>query len=173
MLPEAAEVLVDQLDCTAEHAQNLLERALRAHSLSDIVSCHPDGTELPTDMTAWHEIECDSGIVMIEASFSGSPPSYVPIVPLLNPDELFKTFKIDASRRAESTPRRGGRPTRHDWDSFWVQLCCRVHEKGLPTTRKELVNEMLDWFAEHGNEGIDARTIAKKISRLFTAFNND
>ena len=84
-----------------------------------------------------------------------------------------KTFNIDASRRAGSTPNRGGRPIQHDWDSFWVELCRRVHEQGLPATKKKLVDEMLDWFADHGNEGVDASTIEKKISRLFAALNKD
>lgn len=173
LLHEASDILADQLDCTAKHAQNLLERALRSRSLRDVVSYHSDGSELPTDVTAWREIEWGSGIVTIETSFSGSPPIHVPIVPLLDRDELFKTFKIDASRQTEAISRRGGRPIQHDWDSFWVELCRRVHEQGLPATKKELVDKMLDWFADRGNEGVDSRTIEKKISRLFAALNND
>ena len=173
LLPEAADILAEQLDCTEEYAQPLLERAIRGHSLRDIVSCHPDGSELPTDVTTWHAIEWESGIVTIESSFSGSPPTYVPIIPLIDRDELFNAFKIDASGLTQSAPSRGGRPTQHDWDSFWIEVCRRIRKQSLPDSKKKLVDEMLDWLAAQGDMSIDDGTVAKKVSKLFAILRSE
>ena len=167
LLPEAVDILAEFLDCAEGHARALLERAIRSHSLRNIGSFHPDGPELPTDVNTWHAIEWESGIVTIETTFSGSPPSLVPILPLIDRDELFNAFKIDASRLAKSTPDRGGRPLQHDWDAFWAEVCRRVYVEGLPPTQQELVTEMLTWFANRGDQEIDESTVRKKISMLF------
>ena len=53
--------------------------------------------------------------------------------------------------------------------TFWVEVCRLVHQHGLPTTQKKLVDGMLDWFMDSGDETIDSRTVEKKVSKLFEA----
>ena len=165
-LPEVVELLVSHLECTEEHACDLVERAIRSHSLRDIVSFHPNGPELATDVTTWQAIEWERGFVTIEVSSSGSPPILVPILPLIDRDELFRTFQIDASNLAQSTPDRGGRPTQRNWDLFWVEVFRRIYIHGLPDSQKKLVDEMLDWFDDQRDLSIDESTVRKKISLL-------
>ena len=172
-LPEAAILIAEKCGCSVDHAQDLLERAIYGRSLGRIVSFDSDGRELSTDVATWHAIEWESGTVTIEASFSGSPPTYVPIFPLLGRDEVFNTFEIETSKYAQPPHKRGGRPTQHDWDSFWLQICRRIEKQDLPESKKELVDEMLDWFEEHGDVDIDASTVAKKVSRLFSILSKD
>lgn len=62
-----------------------------------------------------------------------------------------------------------GKPARYDWDAFWVEVCRRVHEEGLPDTQGALVRHMLDWFAETGRDVPDDSTVKKKIAPLWRA----
>lgn len=174
LLPEAAAILEDRLDLSQEESRGRLERAIRHHSLREIVTLDPaDGRELSTDVTEWRDIDWDSGIVMIEPSWSGSPVTCVPIQPLLGRDEFLRVFDIDARPGQIQVRDRGGRPPRYDWEAFWVEICCRVYKEELPETRAEIVRKMESWFADRGQENIDKRTIEKKLSKLYAALNKD
>ncbi len=172
-LPEAVEHLVAHLKCTKEHARHLLERAVYGGSLRDVTSHDADYTELAMDVSAWRDIDWASGTVAIEPSWAGSPVQHVPIVPLLGRDEFLKIFQIDIEEKRVTEKRRGGRPLQHDWDAFWVEACRRVHEEGLPETQTEFENGMMDWFMDRGDFSIDASTIKKKVSKLFSALRPD
>ncbi len=172
-LPEAVELLVAHLKCTEEHARDLVERAVYGGSLRDVTSFDPLGAELATDVTAWRDIDWASGIVTIEPSWAGSPVQHVSIIPLLGRDEFLKIFQIDIEEKRVTKKKRGGRPLQHDWDAFWVEICRRVHEEGVPETMAEFVDGMLDWFIDRGDERIDRSTIQKKISKLFGVLNPD
>ncbi len=166
-LPEAVELLVEHFRCTEEHARDLLERAVYGGSLKDITTFYPDGTEIPTKISDWQNIDWDSGYVTMEPSYSGSPAQHLPVIPLLSRDELYKCYGIHQDR---STGRkRGGRPLQHDWDAFWTEVCRRIYEDGLPKTQQELVVEMLAWT----DGTIDQRTIEKKLSRLLAVLKLD
>lgn len=58
-----------------------------------------------------------------------------------------------------------GAPTRHNWERFYVELCVRIHQHGLPETQKELVQDMEDWIMDDPNwgEAPDPSTIRKKV----------
>lgn len=62
-----------------------------------------------------------------------------------------------------------GKPPRYDWDAFWVEVCRRVHDEGLPSTQAVLVRHMLDWFAANGGAVPDDSTIKKKVAPLWRA----
>lgn len=172
-LPEAVELLVAHLKCTEEYARDLVERAVYGGSLRDVTSFDLLGTELDTDVTAWRDIDWASGFVTIEPSWAGSPVQHVPIIPLLGRDEFLKIFQIDIEEKRDREKKRGGRLLQHDWDAFWVEICRRVHEEGVPETMAEFVDGMLDWFIDRGDERIDASTIQKKVSKLFGALRPD
>lgn len=53
-----------------------------------------------------------------------------------------------------------GAPTRHNWERFYVELCVRIHQHGLPETQKELVEDMDD---PNWGEPPDPSTIRKKV----------
>ena len=60
----------------AEHARNMLERAIRDGSLRDIAMFHPDGRAIDeVDATAWRNVDWESGWIEVEGSWSGSPPA--------------------------------------------------------------------------------------------------
>ena len=147
--------------------------ARSTRSLRDFTTHYPDGTEFPRDTTAWRDIDWDSGIVMIEPSWAGSPPENLPVVPLFSRDELLECFGMDIRQDRMTERKRGGKPLQYDWDAFWVEVCRRTHQDGLPETQAELVDGMLDWFFHRGKEEIDRRTIEKKISKLFAVLRPD
>ena len=109
----------------------------------------------------------------IEVSCSGSPPEHTPVVPLLSRAEFVKNFEIDTENRGATKRKRGGKPAQHDWDDFWVEMCRYIHENGIPSTQAELVDRMLDWFIDRGDESIDPRTIEKKVAKLFRILSSD
>ena len=64
-------------------------------------------------------------------------------------------------------PPRPGAPTRYDWDGFWVEVCRRIYEDGVPHTQGELIRLMLDWFTNTGRRIPDTSTLKKKVSPLW------
>jgi hypothetical protein len=168
-LPEVVELMVAHLGCTKVDAQDFLERALYSGSLKDIRTFYPDGMEIETDIPFWRDIDWDTGIVMIEPSWAGSPVVPLPVFPMFDLREVCSCFDIDINQQKQAAVRRGGRPAQYDWDAFWVEVCRRTHEEGLPETQASLVDEMVNWFICKGQERIDSRTIEKKISRLYQA----
>lgn len=62
---------------------------------------------------------------------------------------------------------RLGKPPQHDWDGFWIRVCRRLHDDGIPETQAELVRDLSTWFSTAGNGRPDTSTIKKKISRLW------
>ena len=165
-LPEVVDLLVSHFECTEEHACDLVERAVYGGSLQDIRTFYPDGMEIETDIPAWQNIDWNSGIVMIEPSWAGSPPERLPVYPLLSLEEVCSHFQIDIDQGKAAAQRRGGRPAQYDWEAFWIEVCRRVHEDGVPESQAELVGKMLDWFIGRAQGSIDPRTIEKKIAKL-------
>ena len=165
-LPEVVELMVAHLECTKDHAHDLLERAVYGRSLKDIKTFYPDGMEFETDIPTWQETDWDSGIVTIEPSWAGSPAEKLPVYPLFGLEEVCSHFHIDIDQEKPAVQRHGGRPAQYDWDAFWVEVCRRVHEVGVPESQAELVRKMLDWFIGRDQGSIDPRTIEKKIAKL-------
>ncbi len=166
-LSRVARLLVEHQRCTQEEARERLKDAIYNRSLEIAATLDTESQEVGTDITAWHEeIDWDSGIVEIELSDAGSPPVRVAVFPLFGRDDVLECFDIELAPESAAAWRRGGRPTQHDWDDFWIEVCRQVHEHGLPKIQKRLVEEMLRWFADRGDGNIDDRTVAKKISKL-------
>ena len=63
--------------------------------------------------------------------------------------------------------RRRGAPTTHDWDEFWIEVCCYNNSCGLPETQAQLVRTMQDWFQAEGMPTPDDSTLKKKFKRLW------
>ncbi len=154
-LPEAVTLLIDHYACSQEHACDLLERAIYGRALRDVSTFHPDGSEVPADVTAWRDIDWENGIVAIEPSWGGSPVEPVPIVPLLSREEFVKTFEIGTGQRGAATRERGGRPAKYDWDACWIEVCRLFYEDVRPESKGELVKELLILFSARGDEDID------------------
>lgn len=83
-------------------------------------------------------------------------------------------IKADEVERFEddhglSKRQRGGSAARWDWEAFWLQVTCRIHNHGLPETQRELVLEMVDWFSRRSDKGDapDESTIRRKIAQLW------
>ncbi len=166
-LPEVVDLMTTHLDCTEDHARDLLEREVYCRALRDIETLYPNGMEIETDITAWDDISWDNGIVMIEPSWAGSPAVKLSVYPLLSLEEVLSHFQINIQEDEAAPLRRRGRPAQYDWDAFWIEVCRRMHEEGLPETQAPLVENMAEWFTDRGEENIDPRTIEKKISKLF------
>jgi hypothetical protein len=82
-------------------------------------------------------------------------------------EEVLACFGIPDDRSVPAKGKQLGRPPRHKWDAFWIEVCRRIHEEGIPETQAELATQMYDWFIGQRDESIDLRTIEKKISALF------
>ena len=62
-----------------------------------------------------------------------------------------------------------GSTSPYDWDGMMSALIVRVHEKGLPATQSELIEDMQAWFAEQSADGQfpDERSIRRRISAVW------
>lgn len=71
---------------------------------------------------------------------------------------------------ATSVPLRpsGGRPPKHDWEGFWVEVALYAAANDLhPDHRTELQQHMQTWTAERWSEPADPATIRKRLRRLY------
>lgn len=58
-----------------------------------------------------------------------------------------------------------GSTSPYDWDGMMNALLVRIHERGLPASKSELVGDMQDWFAEQSPDGQvpDERSIRRRV----------
>ena len=91
-----------------------------------------------------------------------------------NADILITSADAEAFEAAhEIGPRAAARVwergLQYDWDAFWVWVCRRVFEEGMPETQKELVHEAEAWFTRQsdGRRVPEETTIQKRIRKLF------
>ncbi len=103
-LPEAVSLITEAFDCSLHEARDALERAMAEGSISDISTRTLEGKETSTPWNEWLEINWDTGEVNKEASYSGSPPDFVTIIPFLMCQEVERYFRIDT---ADATPKSG------------------------------------------------------------------
>ncbi len=103
-LPEAVSLITEAFDCSLYEARDALERAMAERSISDISTRTLEGEEISTPWNEWLEINWDTGEVKKEASYSGSPPDFVTIIPFLMCQEVERYFRIDT---ADATPKSG------------------------------------------------------------------
>jgi hypothetical protein len=65
---------------------------------------------------------------------------------------------------------RGGRPPKHDWDAFWIEIVLFAADNNLePEDRLKLQKRMEEWTAERWSDPPDTTTIRKRLKRLFDA----
>lgn len=90
-------------------------------------------------------------------------------VKVLASDVLVTAAEIERFEDENNLVRRvvvgPGAPTRHSWERFYVEMCCRIFHDGLPDTQTELVEVMQDWIMDDPNwgEAPDPSTIRKKV----------
>jgi hypothetical protein len=95
-----------------------------------------------------------------------SPPDGVKIMAA---DVLVATAEVERFEDENGLVRRvvsgPGAQTRYDWDGFYCEIICRVHDNGLPEKQKDLIDDMVEWFLGRSVNGDapDPSTIRKKI----------
>lgn len=62
-----------------------------------------------------------------------------------------------------------GSTSPYDWDGMMNALLVRIHERGLPASKSELVGDMQDWFAEQSTDGKipDERSIRRRVDSVW------
>jgi hypothetical protein len=64
----------------------------------------------------------------------------------------------------------GGRPAKHDWEQFWIEVALYAAKNDLdPELRTELQRHMRKWAAKNWADPPDDPTIRRRIKRLFDA----
>jgi hypothetical protein len=68
---------------------------------------------------------------------------------------------------------KGGRPARHNWDSFWIEIAwyAAKHDLEAVDDRQKLQRHMVEWTSENWESAPDEATIRSKIRELFQARN--
>lgn len=61
----------------------------------------------------------------------------------------------------------GGRPPKWDWEQFWLELCARLHDEGLPETQAEMVGRIEQWFVDHRGDHPAESEIKRRVSKLW------
>lgn len=69
----------------------------------------------------------------------------------------------------QDIPKRpGGRPKRHDWDAFWIEVAWYAAENDLDVGhRQELQQHMVNWTAQEWQDPPDPATIRSRLAQLF------
>ena len=68
-----------------------------------------------------------------------------------------------------------GSITNHDWEGMYLAVIRRIHERGLPATQTEFVEELQDWFVEMAENGVvpDESTIRRRLRPIWRALRGD
>ena len=88
---------------------------------------------------------------------------------VMAPDVLITAAEVERFEDENNLVRRvvsgPGAQSRYDWDGFYCEIICRVHNNGLPEKQKDLIDEMFNWFLGKSVNGDapDESTIRKKI----------
>ncbi|ADE84714.1 hypothetical protein [Rhodobacter capsulatus] len=88
---------------------------------------------------------------------------------VMAPDVLITAAEVERFEDENNLVRRvvsgPGAQSRYDWDGFYCEIICRMHNNGLPEKQKELIEEMFNWFLGKSVNGDapDESTIRKKI----------
>lgn len=88
---------------------------------------------------------------------------------VMAPDVLITAAEVERIEDENNLVRRvvsgPGAQSRYDWDGFYCEIICRVHNNGLPEKQKDLIDEMFNWFLGKSVNGDapDESTIRKKI----------
>jgi hypothetical protein len=62
----------------------------------------------------------------------------------------------------------GGRPVKHDWDAFWIEVALYAAKEDLQHQyRADLARHMKEWFGRQSPDPPDETTIEKKLKRLW------
>jgi hypothetical protein len=63
----------------------------------------------------------------------------------------------------------GGKPTKHDWDAFWIELALYASANDLfDVERTEVQRHMEQWSAEHMSDPTpNPATVRAKIKKLY------
>jgi len=65
---------------------------------------------------------------------------------------------------------RAGRPARHDWDAFWIEVAIFTALNGSDQAdRERLQKEMVEWTSTNWPDPPDPATIRGKLKKLFDA----
>lgn len=87
-----------------------------------------------------------------------------PPPPKVQPEEI----KPPSEGGPEAKKPNGGRPVKHDWDGFWIEVTIWVDLNGLEdSNRSELQKHMQDWFAKRSKTPPDDPTIRGKLAKLY------
>lgn len=108
------------------------------------------------------------------------PADGVPITPwdvLISRREIMRfeaAHELITMQERQAASRRSGpgRPAAHDWDGFYIALCKRIHEFGLPERQADLIRDMQEWFDSRasGVDGApDESTIRRKVQAVWYA----
>ena len=76
------------------------------------------------------------------------------------------SFKVSP----QTSPSRpaGGRPPKHDWDAFWIEIVLFAAKEDIqPGDRERLRQHMNEWVAKNSKDPPEESTIAKRLKRLF------
>ena len=67
----------------------------------------------------------------------------------------------------------GGRPPKHNWDAFWIEVAIYADANDLNEKhRPELQTQLVKWAAEHWVDPPDDATIRKKLATLYNTARN-
>lgn len=150
-IPEGRRAIIGTIDLRRDDAWMVLREG--SHEVTELKA--PDGEYLQIDddlSNGRHTVHRDD-LVVCRAEI-----------------DRFAAVQLTGANPAPATASesaRRGAPPRFDWDGFWVEVCRRVHEEGVPETQGQLVRLMLDWFSETGRGVPDPSTVKKKLKPLW------
>jgi len=92
------------------------------------------------------------------------------VVKVLAPLSAKESEEIGA-REAGPVVLTGGRPAKHDWDVFWIQVALYASENDLfGANQTQVQRYMVEWSARHMSDPAPhPTTVRAKISKLFKA----
>jgi hypothetical protein len=150
-LPEGRRYIIGTIDLQRDDAWMVLREG--SHEITQLKAPEDEYAEVDDFLANGRHTVRREDVVVCRAEIERFAAAH------LKPAEVREGPANEAARR--------GAPPKYDWDGFWVEVCRRVHEEGVPVTQGELIRLMLDWFTETGRRVPDTSTLKKKLSPLW------
>ncbi|MET3791807.1 hypothetical protein [Aquamicrobium terrae] len=165
-IPEGHRYIIGTIDIMRDDAWTVLREG--CHGITHLKV--PEDEYIAIDDYRWSNgyTVCRDDLVICRAEIDRFEAAHLGLAAMVGKDGRGNREAgiADGSDDARNRPRTGA-PVKYDWDGFWVEVCRRIYEDGVPATQGELVRLMQDWFGKSGRHMPDVSTLKKKVSPLW------
>ena len=164
-IPGGRRTIIGTIDLMRDDAWMVMQEG--SHEITHLKAPEDEYLAVDDYLSNGHYLVTQGALVICKAEIDRFEAAHPGLAAIVRKNVCNRRLAIDDRVDAAVNLHRPGAPQKYDWDAFWVELCRRIYEEGVPRTQGELVGLMLDWFGQTGRHVPDGSTVKKKVSPLW------